>query len=161
VMTLREDGDLVFMLTVMGPPTAKGRPRFARARGHAYTPASTRKAELALREAIRVACRRDRWEPARGQCVLEVGFELALTQAQQRKPHLPCPHVVKPDLDNLAKLVLDAANGLLWLDDSQVVRIIAAKSRSIAPRTTIRVIAQPVAEAPSAPAKRARKPASP
>lgn len=30
---------------------------------------------------------------------------------------------VKPDIDNIAKVVLDAFNGLVWQDDTQVVRI--------------------------------------
>jgi Holliday junction resolvase RusA-like endonuclease len=29
----------------------------------------------------------------------------------------------KPDLDNLAKIVLDALNGILWADDCQVVKL--------------------------------------
>lgn len=33
----------------------------------------------------------------------------------------------KPDVDNLVKLVMDAANGMLWKDDSQVYRITAEK----------------------------------
>lgn len=30
------------------------------------------------------------------------------------------PHVCRPDCDNLAKGVMDALNGLLWVDDQQV-----------------------------------------
>ena len=33
----------------------------------------------------------------------------------------------KPDIDNLVKFVLDAANGVLFKDDSQVVRVLATK----------------------------------
>lgn len=34
----------------------------------------------------------------------------------------------KPDLDNICKLVLDAANGVLWTDDSQIVRLDLCKA---------------------------------
>jgi Holliday junction resolvase RusA-like endonuclease len=34
----------------------------------------------------------------------------------------------KPDLDNICKLVLDAANGILWHDDSQIVGLDLAKA---------------------------------
>lgn len=37
-------------------------------------------------------------------------------------------HVVKPDVDNLAKLVLDACNDVIWEDDCQVMRLNIAKS---------------------------------
>lgn len=33
----------------------------------------------------------------------------------------------KPDVDNLAKACLDAGNGTVWLDDSQVVKVSAQK----------------------------------
>ena len=38
----------------------------------------------------------------------------------------------KPDVDNVAKSVLDALNGVAWLDDSQVVRLEISKSYSAA-----------------------------
>ena len=34
----------------------------------------------------------------------------------------------KPDSDNYAKLILDALNGVVWRDDSQVVRLFAEKT---------------------------------
>ncbi len=33
----------------------------------------------------------------------------------------------KPDLDNIVKIVKDALNGIVWVDDAQVVRLIAGK----------------------------------
>lgn len=36
-------------------------------------------------------------------------------------------HVVKPDLDNLVKLVMDALTGVAWEDDVQVTTLIARK----------------------------------
>lgn len=45
----------------------------------------------------------------------------------KRRPMPRESHSVKPDLDNLAKSVMDAANGLLWYDDSQVMRLEVAK----------------------------------
>lgn len=33
----------------------------------------------------------------------------------------------KPDLDNLAKAVMDSLNGVCWIDDAQVCRIVLSK----------------------------------
>ena len=41
------------------------------------------------------------------------------------------------DIDNLTKAVLDACNGIIWADDSQVVRLTAAKYTSNFPRVEI------------------------
>lgn len=37
------------------------------------------------------------------------------------------PDTFKPDVDNIAKNVLDALNGIAWDDDSQVVELIVRK----------------------------------
>lgn len=37
------------------------------------------------------------------------------------------PHEKKPDLDNLAKSVLDALNGIVWRDDAQVASLSMSK----------------------------------
>ena len=50
--------------------------------------------------------------------------------------------VVKPDTDNYIKSTLDALNGVLWHDDSQIVKIEAEKKYSDHPR--IRVSVKPV-----------------
>lgn len=39
----------------------------------------------------------------------------------------PWPHTVRPDLENLVKPVIDAGNGTLWKDDSQIWQIYAQK----------------------------------
>ena len=46
------------------------------------------------------------------------------------KPGAPSNHCVKPDLDNLAKAVLDAltASGCFWNDDGQVSRLLLDKT---------------------------------
>lgn len=46
-------------------------------------------------------------------------------------------HTSRPDIDNLAKLVLDAANGVLWEDDSQIVSMKLTKEYSVKPGTFI------------------------
>lgn len=45
----------------------------------------------------------------------------------------------KPDLSNYIKLIEDAANGILWKDDSQIVTLIAHKEYSEEPRTEIEI----------------------
>lgn len=45
----------------------------------------------------------------------------------------------KPDLDNLAKYYLDAGNGVLWEDDSQITSLELNKCYSNNPRTVIMV----------------------
>ena len=52
------------------------------------------------------------------------------------------PDVYKPDCDNIAKLVLDALNGVAWSDDTQVTVLNVFKcdrTRSICERTCVEV----------------------
>lgn len=92
-------------------PVAKGRPKFRRG-GVAYTPAKTASAERDIKYAL---MRLKLPFIADGAIAVELDFYLRKPKSSKRSH----PYV-RPDLDNLAKLVLDSANGILWADDSQI-----------------------------------------
>lgn len=110
-------------IALMGTPKGKGRPRFRRATGTTYTPETTRKYEAALRaEAEKVMAGA---KPLTGPLDVTVLAQFAppaswpkkRREAALRREILP---TVKPDGDNLQKM-LDAFNGVVWVDDAQVV----------------------------------------
>ncbi|MDA3731553.1 RusA family crossover junction endodeoxyribonuclease [Niameybacter massiliensis] len=43
----------------------------------------------------------------------------------------------KPDLDNVAKIVLDSLNGIAYSDDSQIVKLTVEKYYSVNPRVEV------------------------
>lgn len=64
-----------------------------------------------------------------GAVELSLMFAMPRTKGQmfKTKPMPRMLHTKKPDSDNLAKSVLDALNGLLWIDDSQVCSLLVVK----------------------------------
>lgn len=110
----------LFYETLHIAPLPKGRPRFTR-QGHAFTPAKTRQYEKELQTILR-----SKWrgKPLLGALCVSIAFFI------ERPKSNKTPHPVSQrvgDCDNLAKAVLDAANGILFEDDSQVVRLSASK----------------------------------
>ena len=120
-------------IVVEGKPVPKGRPRF-NMQGYAYTPRATELAELGMAEAIRAACAQHGWQVS--QKPLSVGMDFFL--GAPANPGQPYP-AVKPDLDNLAKLVLDAMNGLVYDDDRRVISLVCRKGYGSPERTEIAV----------------------
>lgn len=117
-------------LTVPGVPRGKGRPKFVKATGRAYTDKETVRAEQAIQQA---------WETA-GSPVVEGPLELHLTAVFERPQHhwkkggeLSASGVrswwptKRPDLDNAIKLGQDAISGFGFGDDAQIVHIVAWK----------------------------------
>jgi len=49
------------------------------------------------------------------------------------------PATRPPDLDKLARAVLDALTGIVWVDDAQVAQLVAVKVYGPTPRVTIDV----------------------
>lgn len=99
-------------LTLDIEPVAKGRPRFDR-RGVVRTPETTRRFERELRLMVRPHAPRS---PILGAIKLVCAFYLIPPKRKVRE--YP---TVKPDGDNLLKAVKDALNGIMWVDDAQVI----------------------------------------
>ena len=116
-------------LSIPLPPVAKGRPRMTKA-GIAYTPAKTRNYEQQV--ATFVKARMQGTPPLQGPVSVYMRFLLpippswnkAKKEQARNRDLLPAS---KPDLDNLVKAVVDACNGITWLDDSQIVHESASK----------------------------------
>lgn len=109
--------------TVPGPPQGKGRPRFVRSTGHAFTPSTTRSYEsLVTLAAARVMEGRSQFAGPVSVSITAVFAVPASWSAKKRMAALvgTLRPTVKPDTDNLSK-VKDALNGVVWLDDKQVV----------------------------------------
>lgn len=109
---------------VFGKVRGKGRPRFTRG-GHAYTPKGTRDYERAIREAFENAPGRPP-EPFSGPisvCIMTYRQLPKSTPKSVIREH----DTHKPDADNVAKVVLDALNGVAWVDDAQVTSLTIAK----------------------------------
>lgn len=92
-------------------PVAKGRPRFTRS-GHAYTPDKTRKFESEVARYLKARCKHVTEGPLRVEVIL------FLKKPKTSKNKHP---IVKPDSTNFIKGIEDAANGILWRDDSQII----------------------------------------
>ena len=132
------------LVQLPGEPRGKGRPRAFVLRGRAlmHTDAKTRKYEELLRGAARNAMR-DR-SPLEGpvDMAVEAHFSVPKSWPKRRREAALAgaePHTTRPDCDNVVKAALDAFNGIVWRDDSQVVRIIASKHYGVTPGLVIAV----------------------
>ena len=117
----------------------QARPRFVRATGRAYKSGRDASAEAWVADAYRAAGggRTD------GPVAVLVDCFRPLPKGAPRREGAR-PYVVKPDADNVAKLVLDGLNGVAWADDAQVVALRVVKHhrrRGEAERTRVRVMA--------------------
>lgn len=114
--------------TYAGAPVAKGRPRFTMAGRfpRSYTPKKTAEYEERIRYRAKRAM--DGRAPLEGPLSCSLVFLMPIptsfTKAQRRASRNGLLlHAKKPDLDNLIKAVLDACNGIVWKDDSQIVNL--------------------------------------
>lgn len=106
-------------------PIAKGRPRFVKATGRAYTPKNTLDAENNLRYQFRQL--QPDWEPYGETCHVEFTFTNSHVGVTLREHADYTQRGIRGDLDNHVKLVSDALNGILFADDRQIVSLAAKK----------------------------------
>jgi Holliday junction resolvase RusA-like endonuclease len=138
--------EMTFMtiFTVFGEPVGKGRPRFAK-RGNfvsTYTPQKTKTYEDEIRMMAKAAMGSSEplETPVTVAIYIRVGIPTSFSK-QKRKDALE-NHIrptKKPDIDNIAKCFLDAMNGIVYLDDKQVVSLHITKEYAETPAVDVMV----------------------
>lgn len=127
-----------------GHPKGKGRPRAVVRGGFArvYTPAETRSYEgmirLAAEKAMRGRPPTERPVIVMMAAVFDIpkSFSKARRSAALDGGEFPAK---KPDLDNIVKAVVDAMNGVVFKDDSQIVSARYSKVYGPAPMVAVTV----------------------
>ena len=115
---------------VEGEPQGKARPRFSRKSGTVYTPAKTAKYEKEIRQAFLDA--RGKMISAGSYVAVTVDAYFEIPKSYTKRKRLACERNInrpdkKPDIDNVVKVVLDALNGVAYVDDKQVIGVICRK----------------------------------
>lgn len=133
-----------FTFEVPGDPRGKGRPR-ATTRGSfvkLYTDAKTASYENLVRLAARRAM--GDMSPFKGAVAVIVTAYFAIPKSTAKKLIQPMldgdiRHTKRIDIDNCAKCVLDGLNTVAFLDDAQVVSLLAEKFYADTPRVVVTV----------------------
>jgi Holliday junction resolvase RusA-like endonuclease len=124
-------------VVITGSPVAKGRPRFVRKTGVAFTPSHVRKFEAHGRLSAQLAM--DGRPPIEAPVRLELLVELPIPKSWSKRKAADAVtgHIrptSRPDVDNYLKAILDAINTIVVADDAQVVEVYAKKKFSVAPK---------------------------
>jgi Holliday junction resolvase RusA-like endonuclease len=130
---------------VPGTPIGKGRPRFRRVKTfvQTYTPKKTADYESLVRQQAQ--------NEMMGRQPLEMAVRAEITARYEppaswsKKKRLEAVSglwhpTTKPDIDNAAKAILDALNGVCYLDDKQVVQLLVIKEYGENARSIIRIM---------------------
>jgi len=127
----------VFM-TIEGPPEGKGRPRFRRVKNfvQTYTPAKTKTYEGKIKEVAKQAMGDS--EPLETPVGIQMSIKLPVPKSYSKKRASDCLNkfempTKKPDWDNVAKAVTDALNGIVYVDDCQIVSASVHKMYAMEP----------------------------
>lgn len=117
---------------VIGNPQGKQRPRFNLKTKTIYTPKDTVVYENNVRQA---------YIAAGGEMIsktkpIGIAIEARFIRARTNKKSAP---TLKPDADNIAKIVMDALNGVAYKDDSQVVDICVYKTWAVGMDSYVKV----------------------
>lgn len=118
-------------ITIPVAPIPKGRPRTRVVAGHAhvYPPPETARAEEAIRMLLEARVPAG-FLPFTGPLRVTVTAFLQLPKGIPKRDHDTALPSKRPDIDNFAKLILDAADGL-WIDDGQIVDLHVHKRYAI------------------------------
>lgn len=126
-----QEYDRTVSFTIPGDPVAWMTPRIVRNKGHkgarAIMPDKMREYQQKVQlAAIDVMGERP---PMTGPVKLELSYWFTMPKSMQRKrkPTPAQPKMTKPDLDNLVKCIGDALSSVVYVDDNQVVSLVASK----------------------------------
>jgi Holliday junction resolvase RusA-like endonuclease len=127
---------------IYGVPVPEGRARFTKA-GGTYTPAKTRAWKgLVNKAALEAFIESGMFDPLHGALTMSLDFTLPIPPSwskrkQDRAAAQFLRPIGKPDVDNLAKAVMDGCNEVLYFDDAQIVALSIRKRYGLVPHVCI------------------------
>lgn len=95
-------------------PVPKGRPRIGKW-GGVFTPKETRAFEKLVKDWVKALHTK---KPSEKALKVNISFYFKRAKSNTKKMHTQ-----KPDLDNVAKAILDSTEGILFVNDSQIVEL--------------------------------------
>ena len=127
-----------FKIEIPGVPVAKGRPRVCKY--GTYTPKKTLEAEKYIQQSW--DAKYGNLKPTGKPLAVQIAFYMPIPKSTTKKAMADIldgkiQHTKKPDLDNMAKTVLDALNKAAYKDDGQVFMLSVKKEYSETPRTVV------------------------
>ena len=145
---------MTYRFTIPGPAVPQGRPRITTVNGYprAFDPPKSK----AYKEFVR-HCVMEQWRDRLKKCasnlqnILLFGpISVVITEYREvpkawskKKRRMAIEGKLLPtkkaDIDNVAKAILDAVKGQVWVDDAQVVDLAASKRYSDNPRVELEV----------------------
>ena len=133
---------LMVEFKVDGEPQGKGRPRFSRKIGRAYTPEKTATYESLIRSDFYRQNPDIRFDS--GPVTLSIWAYMSIPESKSKmtKAMMRSGHekpTKKPDIDNIIKAVMDALNGAAWKDDKQVCELNVHKLYGDTPGLFVRI----------------------
>lgn len=121
-------------------PVPKARPRLSKF-GAVFTPKKTVIAEKAIHMIVMSHMHKHHVHMTFRPVIVEITFCYKYRKGTKEVDKLLPMHVNKrPDIDNLAKLVLDSLNGVAYSDDAQVVKLRCEKIYSEKEGINLRII---------------------
>lgn len=126
--------------TVTGQPVPQPRPRVSTAGGFARAYVPSKHPVHAYRQSLAAAAR-DAGLTTTGEplnVVVDAVFERPKSHMNKAGVKPDAPKLPRPDVDNIAKAVLDALQDVMG-DDSLVARLVVEKSYGTEARTTVRI----------------------
>ena len=129
---------------IPGAPVGKGRPRFTR-RG-AFVATYTDEKTASYESLVRMAAGQVMagGSPVDYPCACEIEILITPPESWSQKKKSSALEgrvwpTTKPDLDNVAKAILDACNSIVWVDDKQVVTLAVSKRYSLKNCVNVRI----------------------
>lgn len=115
---------------VPGKITGKGRPRVNTVTAIAYTPTKTKEYEDLVKQYFIIKYRYVKPLEGRISVNIKAYFDIPRNTSKVQKQAMlegSLSPVKKPDIDNIAKIILDSLNKLAFKDDNQITKLCVEK----------------------------------